>query len=150
MTTFIVDWQPPKENTIAELNKNHFKLNPLDIKTKDGRNFEMDARMIMEIDDESIIVKYFGSFPVFVDNILSVLVRNYFTYKEIAEITVLVRNYFTYEEIAEITSCRLKIQDQFSELAQEKLKKYGVKIISFTIVNTSTLSSFSTKDECML
>jgi hypothetical protein len=60
MTTFIVDWQQPRENATAEMWKNHFKFNPLDICTKDGNNFEMGARIIVEIDDDSIIVKNFG------------------------------------------------------------------------------------------
>lgn len=124
MTTFIVDWQSPKENSITELNENHFKFNPLNISTKNGSNFEMDARIIMEIDDDSAIVKLFGSVPVFVDNILSILVRNFFTYKEITE----------------TTSYRLKIQEEFLKLAQEKLTKYGVKINTFMI-------SFITKDK---
>jgi hypothetical protein len=131
MTTFIVDWQQHKESATTELGENHFKFNPLNICTKDGMNFEMDARIIMEIDDDSIIVKLFGSVPVFVGNILSVLVRNFFTYKEVSE----------------ITTCRPKIQEQFSELAQAKLANYGVKIIAFIIVNTTMPSSFFASDK---
>lgn len=129
MTTFIVDWQ--QESATTELHKNQFKFNSLNITAKDGLNFEMDARIIMEIDDDSTIVKLFGSVPIFVENILSVLVRNFFTYKEVSE----------------ITTCRSKIQEQFSELAQEKLANYGVKIITFMIVYMTMPSSFITSDK---
>lgn len=131
MTTFTIDWQQPKENTIIEIGKNHFKFNPLNIRTKEGCNFEMDARMIVEIDDDSIIVQNFGSFSVFVDNTLSVWVRNFFTYKERDN----------------ILSNRLKIQEELTGMLQEYLTRYGVKVIVFMIVYTSMLSPFVTLEE---
>lgn len=130
MTTFVVDWQQSKERETTDIWKKHFKLDSLNISTKDGSNFEMDARILMEIDDDSIIVKSFGSFTVFVDDLLSILVRNFFTYKDVAEVTL----------------HRSEIQEEFSKLAQEKLLKYGVKMITFMIVNTSMLSSFKGKE----
>lgn len=131
MTTFTIDWQQPKENTIIETGRNHFKFNPLNIRTKEGCNFEMDARMIVEIDDDSIIVQNFGSFSVFVDNTLSTLVGNSFTYKERDN----------------IFSNRLKIQEELTGMLQEYLTRYGVKVIIFMIVYTSMLSPFVTLEE---
>lgn len=122
--SFVVDWRQFDVSATIGIWKNYFKFDPLNISTKDGFNCEMDARIIMEIDDDSFIIKDFDSFPVFVENMLNILVRNFFTYKEMAEITL----------------NRLKIQDEFSKLAEEKLVKYGVKVTMFMITSASMLS----------
>lgn len=143
MKVFVVDWRQPRESTttkiwknpresiMTEIWENSFKFNPINITTKDGCSCEMDARIIMEIDDDSPIVKNSGSFSYFVDNTLSVLVRNFFTYKEISDIVL----------------DRLKTEGQFIYLAQKKLVEYGVKITMFTIVYTALISSFGAKNE---
>lgn len=131
MTTFIVDWCQLKENTITEMWKNHFKFNPLNIRMKDGNNFDMDARIIVEMDNGSTIVQSFGSFSVFVGNTLNVLVRNFFTCKKREDIVF----------------HRLKTQDELVMLLQEKLVQYGVKITTFMIIYTTILSPFVTLEE---
>jgi hypothetical protein len=131
MATFVVDWRRFDNSGTTETWKNHFNFDPLNISSKDGLNCEMDARIIMEIDDDSVIIKNFGSFPVFVENMLSILVRNFFTYKEMVEMTL----------------NRLKVQEEFSKLAEEKLTKYGVKVTVFMIANMSMLSPIIVKNE---
>lgn len=131
MKTFTIDWRRGEESVITEIGKNHFRLNPLNICTKDGLNCEMDARIIMEINDDSIIFKNFSSFPVFADNTLSILVRNFFTYKETED----------------VVTNRLKIQDELVKLLQGKLEQYDISIIAFMIVHTTMPSSLITCEE---
>jgi hypothetical protein len=90
----------------------------------------MDARMIMQIDDDSAIVENFGSFPVFVDKTLSTWIRGLLRYKETENI---------------ITN-RLKIQEELVELLQEYLKRYGVKVIMF-LISYVDLSPVSARNE---
>lgn len=122
MTSIIIDWQ--RENT-TEIMKNHLKFNPLDIRAKDGSSCEMDARIILEIADDSVIVQNFGSLPVLVDKILNKWIRNYFTYKEMKD----------------VLSNRLILQEELVGFLQERLKMYGMKVTAFTIVYTSISSS---------
>jgi hypothetical protein len=80
---------------------------------------KMEARMILQIDDDSIIIKKFGSFTIFIEEMLNVLTRNFFTYKEIQDITL----------------NRLNIQKELVELLQEKLKEYNVRKIDLMMVS---------------
>lgn len=119
MTSIIVDWQQHAEPEIEETEENHFKMKPLPLYTKDGHSMEMEARMILQIDDDSIIIKKFGSFAIFIEEMLNVLTRNFFTYKERQVITL----------------NRLNIQKELAGLLQEKLAKYNVKKIDIMMVS---------------
>ena len=120
MTSIIVDWQKDAKPEVCETEENHFKITPLCIYTKDGHSMEMEARMILQIDDDSIIIKKkFGYFTTFIEEMLSPLIRNFFTSKE--------RN--------DITLNRLNVQKELAGLLQEKLAEYNVRKIELMMVS---------------
>ena len=119
MTYFIVDWQRPGEYVPTETEENRFKLNPLPVCTKDRFSLETEARIILEIDDNSIIIKNFGSLIAFIED----------------KLTPLVREFFTCKERVEIISKRQSIQKELVEMLQKELIRYGVKISSFMMIS---------------
>ena len=123
MRFIIIDWQKRTGTETIEEEENHFKLNPLHMRTKDVFNFEMEARMILRTDDDddSIIIKNFGSFSIFIEKKLNVLFENFFMYKERQD----------------IMTNRLKIKEELVDILQKELTKYNMKIIEFMIVSMS-------------
>ncbi len=120
MTSIIVDWQKDAKPEICETEENRFKIAHLCVYTKDGYSMEMEARMILQIDDDSIIInKKLGSFTTFIEEMLSPLIRNFFTSKE--------RN--------DITLNRLNVQKELAGLLQEKLAEYNVRKIELMMVS---------------
>lgn len=119
MKSFMVDWQHGASNDISEIEANHFRLGPLFITTKDKFCIEMEARMVIQIDDDSIIIKTFGSFPAFITNALNTLITYFFWYKE--------RN--------DIMSNRVEIKEELVDELQKRLTEYNVKISQFMIVS---------------
>jgi len=119
MKSIIVDWQKDAKPEICETEENHFRMKPLSVCTKEGFSMEMEARMILQIDDDSVIIKKFGSFATFIEEMLDILTRNFFTYKERQN----------------IMSNRLNIQKELAGLLQEKLAEYNVRKIELMIVS---------------
>lgn len=117
MTNFIVDWGKSTKY-VKEIAANYLKVDPLIIYTKDGFNFEMDARMIIQIDDDSIIMKNFRSFQDFVE----------------ARLNVLIRTFFSSRRKVDIVTNRLGFQEELVIVLQKELTEYGVKIQKFMIV----------------
>lgn len=134
MTTFIVDWQRPTECSRVDVDANRFRFDPLRIYTKDAFNFEMDARMIMQIDDDSAIVNDFGSFPDFVETKLSILIRLFFESK--ARVDIVPK--------------RSEIQEELVTVLRNELKEYNVEIqkfiISYMLMREFLPESYTKKD----
>lgn len=127
MTSITIDWQEHAERLTKEIATNHFGLPSLLIYTKDGFSLKMDARMILQIenDDNSIIIKNFDSFPDFVENTLNTLIRVFFANKEREEILLK----------------RLKIQEELVDTLQKELAKYNVTIQKIMIMSMLMPSS---------
>ena len=130
MASYIIDWRQPNdvtteirqfidEDVIGGIAAKRFKINPLNVCTKDGRCLEIDARMIIQLDDASFIIARFGSIPDLVKERVDPLINNFFSHKERA--TDLLPN-------------RLKLQEELIGVLQIELTKYHVKVQSFTIV----------------
>ncbi len=117
MTTFIVDWQRPTGCSKIGVDANRFRFDPIIIYTKDAFNFEMDARMIMQIDDDMAIVTNFGSFPDFVKT----------------KLTVLIRGFFESKARVDIVPKRSEIQEELVTVLRNELKEYKVDIQKFII-----------------
>lgn len=122
MKTFMVDWKHGESNDISEIETNHFRSGPLFITTEDKFCIEMEARMTIQIDDDSVIIGTFGSFPAFITNALNNLITYFFWYKE--------RN--------DIMTNRLEIKKELVDELQERLTKYGVKISDIVMVSMLT------------
>lgn len=119
MTTLMIDWQKGADDDLTEVDINHFRIVPLPIITKDKFELELEARIVMEIDDFSTIINTFHTFPAFITNGLNNLIVYFFWYKE--------RN--------DIMTNRLEIKKELIDELQERLTKYGVKISDFVMVS---------------
>jgi hypothetical protein len=107
------------EDVIGGIVAKCFKINPLNVCTKDGSCLEIDARMIIQLDDASFIIARFGSIPDLVKERVEPLINNLLSHKERA---------------IDLLSNRLKLQEDLTDAIQIELTKYHVKIQSFTIV----------------
>lgn len=129
MASYIIDWQQHEEYVPREIMKviddvidcktKYFKINPLNICTKDGIWFEIDARMIIQLENDSLIIKNFGSISIFVEDMLNPLIKNFLNGKERA---------------IDLFSNRLKIVKELIDILQIELAKYDVRTQSFIIV----------------
>lgn len=131
MDSYIIDWQRPEEWTTKEISQfadedviggiaaKRFKINPLNVCTKDGRCLEIDARMIIQLDDASFIIARFGSILDLVKERVNLLISNFLSHKERA---------------IDLFSNRLKLQEELIDVLQIELTKYHVKVQSFMIV----------------
>lgn len=131
MNSYIIDWRWPDEYTNKEISQfidedaiggivaKRFNINPLNVCTKDGLCLEIDARMIIQSDDASFIIARFGSIPSLVKERVDPLINNFLSHEERA---------------IDLFSNRLKLQEELIYALQIELKKYHVKVQSFTIV----------------
>lgn len=123
MNTYIIDWRLPEimrsidKDIIDDKAVKHFNVNPLNICTKDGICLEVDARMIIQLDDASFIIARFGSIPDLVKERVDPLINNFLSNKE--RITNLNRE---------------KLGEELIDVLQTELVKYHVKVQYFTIV----------------
>jgi len=128
MTSITIDWQEHAERSIKEIATNNFILPSLLIYTKDGFSLKMDARMILQIDndDDSIIIKNFDSFPDFIENTLNTLIRIFFANKEREDILLK----------------RFNIQEELVDALQKELAMYNVTIQKIMIMSMLMPSFF--------
>lgn len=131
MDSYTIDWRQPNEYVTTEIRQfisedviggiaaKRFKINPLNVCTKDGLCIEVDARMIIQLENESFIIARFGSIPDLVKERVDPLINNFLSHKERA---------------IDLLSNRLKLQEELIDALQIELTKYHVKIQSFTIV----------------
>lgn len=115
MKDIIVDWQNG-EHITKEIYTANFKFRPLNIYTKDGSRFEMDARVIIQTDDDSIFVENFDSSSI------------------LTEMNILISNFFMGKDVRDIFHERQKIQDGLVEILNKEFIKYNAKVCKFMIV----------------
>lgn len=75
MDSYIIDWRQHDEYVTTEIKQfidedvigsiatKRFKINPLNVCTKDGLCLEIGARMIIQLENDSFIIARFGSIP---------------------------------------------------------------------------------------
>lgn len=131
MNSYIIDWQRSEEWTAKEISQfidedviggiatKRFKINPLNVSVKDGHCLEIDARMIIQLDDALFIIARFGSILGLVKERVNLLISNFLSHKERA---------------IDLFSNRLKLQEELIDALQIELTKYHVKVQSFMIV----------------
>lgn len=123
MKSYIIDWRQPEgyttkeisqiidEDVIGGITAKRFKINPLNVCTKDGSCLEIDARMIIRLDDASFIIAKFGSILDLVKEIVDPLINNFLSHEERA---------------IDLFSNRLKLQEELIEALQIELTRYHV------------------------
>jgi len=133
MDSYIIDWRSPDKyvttetiqlvgkDTVDGIATKRFNINSLNVRTKDGFYLEIDARMIIQLDDNSFIIARFGSIPGFAEYVVNPLINDFLSHKERAD----------------VFSNRLKLQEELIDKLQIELVRYHTKVQSFIIVYCS-------------
>lgn len=138
MDSYIIDWRSPDKyimtetmrlvgkDTVDGIAAKRFNINSLNVRTKDGFYLEIDARMIIQLDDNSFIIARFGSIPRFAEYVVNPLVNDFLRHKERA---------------IDLCSNRLKLQEDLADELQIELARYHIKIRSFIMVYSNVVSN---------